>query len=174
MNKGILIDGERTYTERKRLLFVDSRDCVSSGDSRFEYTVNIGSDQTGSVATDPYNNVSKIELKAISFPKIDGEDYVIMTISEISDYLDSTSNDAHRSSCVVFFDNAQLATGEKKTVYPLAGNGREFVLNPIIPKLSKLHVKFSKRKGSSDGAAIGSTTANIKDHSFLLEITELV
>ena len=165
MNKGILIDGERTYTERKRLLFVDSRDCV--GD--FEYTVNIGSDQTGSVATDPYNNVSKIELKAISFPKIADENYFIMTISEISDYLDSTSNDAHRSSCVVFFDNAQLGDGQKKTIYPLAGNGREFVLNPIVPKLSKLHVKFSKHDGPIEGS-----TGGIKDHSFLLEITELV
>ena len=116
MNKGMLIapPDKLEKTERKRLVFIDSRDIdntylqsvqqtpSTAGNPTyvdpFTYTIHIDSrdNNTKSIGVDPYNNVTKISLKAISFPKILNEQYVIMHIEEFDDSMDSTSSSCHR------------------------------------------------------------------------------
>jgi hypothetical protein len=221
MNRGMLIEGHRKLTERTSLLFIDSRDKDPSYATRsdpFEYTVQIDGPSVGpsnaangyskpsrSVGRDPYNNVSKITLKALTFPKIKDEDYVIMTIGNLGDNMDSTSLEAHRSSCTLFFDRGSnsktpskgQSPGEIKTIYPIAGMGCDFIPVEPIRNLSKIDVKFRKHETIDDMYQVTSSGANwasntsytgsitnglIKpvdvasnaNHSFLLEITELV
>ena len=174
-------------TERKRLVFIDSRDIdntylqsvqqtpSTAGNPAyvdpFTYTIHIDSrdNNTKSIGVDPYNNVTKISLKAISFPKILNEQYVIMHIEEFDDSMDSTSSSCHRKSMILFFDNKNMTPGEYKTMFPKVETGSEFIPKSKIRSLSKLRVSFKKYNGD----IIPSTDTNNENyHCFLLEVTE--
>ena len=155
----------------KRLVHVDSRNIPDSDKKNvFDYVVDIPK----LMNRDVFRNVSQIELKAVSFPKIEGENYVIMDIAEINDEIDSTSSAANRASCVLYFDSSDLTTGVSKVIYPIAGNGRIFTPNPPISSLGRLSVRFLKHEGpivSDDFKETDGNSVSNGDHSFLLEIT---
>ena len=165
MNKGILIDAGYEKTEKKTLLFIDSRDVTTT--DPFEYTIMLNEN-----GIDSYQNVTKITLKAITFPKILNESYFIFNIEESNDNVDSISHEAHRSSCIVFFEKG-LSPGDFITRYPIEGNGREMIPNPPIKTLSRLRIRIRKHGGEIVAADIGNTMDNAK-HTFLLEITEKI
>jgi hypothetical protein len=149
---------------QKQLVFIDRR--TKELDYQIDFNTMNG----------PYKNVTKIELLALSFPKIQNENYIVISLGNCDDHIDSNNTLINRKSCVVYFDNSNMGKGEYKTIYPIAGNGRTFVQNPIIHSLNKLNVKFSSgnpkpESGGPPGDISNFDINNQTTHSFLLEIT---
>ena len=169
---------ERVKKERKRLLFIDSRDKDVTFTDPFSYTIffdNQNSNQNSkmkSIGVGPMYNVSQIEIKAINFPRIKQgdtyEQYGILSIKELKDPIDSTDVASHRTSCVFFFDG----TDSPQTIYPIEGNGRIFRPTDTIRSLDRLTIEF--RKYGSKEPLLGTNTEGNLDHSILFEITTLV
>ena len=170
---------ERVKNERKRLLFIDSRDKDSKYDP-FSYTIFFDNQNSmNSIGIGPMYNVSQIEIKAINFPrifqdKLNGtyEQYGILSIKELMDPIDSTDVASHRASCVFFFDG----TDSPQTIYPIEGNGRIFKPADTIRSLDRLTIEFRRygfKEPLSGENTEGAATENI-DHSILFEITTLV
>jgi hypothetical protein len=173
---------ERVKKERKRLLFIDSRDKDVTFTDPFSYTIffdnqnsNQNSNQMKSIGVGPMYNVSQIEIKAINFPRILQDDsltyeqYGILSIKELKDPIDSTDVASHRTSCVFFFDG----TDSPQTIYPIEGNGRIFKPTDTIRSLDRLTIEFRKY-GSKEPLSTSNTEGSNTDHSILFEITTLV
>jgi hypothetical protein len=143
--------------KRKHIFFVDSRD-VTTKNNDFDYTIIIDT---------PYKNVHSIELKGISFPKIEDENYVIIDIEECRDRLNSIDGSgAHRSFAICYFDN--IATG---IVQPMRGSDfdrKVYIFNPTLQKFGKIHVRFKKQNGA---VVQPLDVNNIIKHTLLFEIT---
>ena len=76
------VEGRKT----SHIFFVDSRDVSKTNDFQYDILMNT-----------PFKNVHSIELKGISFPKVDNEQYVIIDIDECKDRVESIDNSAsHR------------------------------------------------------------------------------
>ena len=159
--------GAREETVVKRL-FIDNRDKHASSKSDFDFKVFFNSAQSSGVSG--YKNVLSVELKGISFPKVQGERYVIISIDELNDnLLDATNSVAHNAFAVVYFDADSMATG---TVKPLKGTDfyqKQIMFRPPLAKLNSLSIKFLKWDGSVINPA--TDTANNSHVSLLLEIT---
>lgn len=185
---------ERVKKERKRLLFIDSRDKDDTFTDPFSYTIffdNQNSNQNSkmkSIGVGPMYNVSQIEIKAINFPRIKRdndssldndcslsanyhiyEQYGILSIKELKDPIDSTDVASHRTSCVFFFDG----TDSPQTIYPIEGNGRIFKPTDTIRSLDRLTIEFRKYGSKEPLSTLNTEEENI-DHSILFEITTLV
>ena len=156
----------KDYLVAKRL-FIDNRDADATSISPFDFKVYLGS--TGSSGLSGYENVISVELKGVSFPKIANERYVIISIDELNDnLLDSTSQAAHNSFAIVYFDSDALAPG---TVKPFKGSDfymKQLLFKPPLAQLSKFTIKFLKH----DGTVVTSSDTNGVTHaSLLFEIT---
>lgn len=155
---------------RHRLL-VDSRDCVTNL-STFEFTVYLSDPfRETSIGVARFERVKSVELKALSFPKIASEDYVIMDIQELNDdRLHSSNNAANRAFAVMYFDSSAMSNGEIKPMKGYDYYQKDISFNPVIPSLTKLTVSFKKR----DGSVVSPANCNNVNHcSFMLEITTL-
>lgn len=156
--------GQTPKQEIKRLLFIDCRD-RQPGMSPFDYTIyfedkeqveEITPDPTKpkittirksvrrGIGVEPYRNIVKMELKHIDFPKIGGENYFVLDIPEIHDYIDSSDNrGSHRSSGIVFFDKSDMETNILRTSY----ESHVFSFSPHLPVLSQMTIRFRKYGG---------------------------
>lgn len=121
-----------------------------------------------------YENVLTFSLKGLVFPKIIGENYVILSIEELNDdqTLHSSSPSASGKFAVAFFDNSSLAPGAIK---PLKSSDLTFVRTPIpyspaLGKLSRLSICFYKPNGDPV-AADGSETGGVKTSVLIFEVT---
>jgi hypothetical protein len=154
-------------------LFIDNRDRHDPGNtSPFNFQVFFGNDPARSVGIAAYDNVASVELKAVAFPKIEGERYVIISIAELNDnMLDACSDGAHDAFAIVYFDSDSLTAG---VVKPLKGTDfyqKQLFFNPTIPRLKSLSIKFLKHDGSVVTLA---DTGNESHVSLLLEISTKV
>lgn len=145
-------------TERKtsHIFFVDSRDVTKS--NPFQYDILMDT---------PFKNVYSIELKGLSFPKVNDEQYVIMDIDECKDRVESIDNSAsHRSFAVCYFD--KLNTGEIRPMRGADFDRKYYEFNPMMNKLGKLRISFRKY----DGSIVTPVDVNgVIDHTLLFEIT---
>lgn len=140
-----------------RQIMIDNRDYSGP----FQFTVNFD-DMNGR-----YTDVVAAELKAISFPKIDGEAYVVMKIDEISGNLDSKNSFTDEAFAVVFFDTEDMGTGETKAYKGADFYSKKNILSPV-KNIDKLHVTFFKPDG---GVVTASDTANRTKVSFIIEFS---
>lgn len=146
---------------KTRRLFLDSRD--ASTYSAFEFTFNIGQD----LLRNRYTNVSSVELKAATIPKIDGEMYAILDIAELRDSnIDSSCQPLHDGFAVCYFDNSSLSPGDIKVSDKIFC--QKAVFNP--PKtIDKLTVRILKHDGTVPAT---SETGNVENVSLLLGVTQ--
>lgn len=140
----------------KHIFFVDSRDIEKT--HPFDYTIVIDT---------PFKNVHSIELKGISFPKIQNEHYVILDIDECKDRLVSIDGSAsHRSFAIMYFDKSD--TGG---VIPLRGTDFDrklYVFKPELAKMGKLHIRFKTYSGK---VVQPGDVNGVVDHTLLFELT---
>jgi len=143
--------------KKRNTFFVDSRDIPKT--NNFSYAITID---------DAFKNVQSIELKGISFPKIEYESYVILEIDECKDRVESVDNSAaHHSFAVCYFD--KLATGE---IRPMRGDffdRKNYIFNPSLNKLGKLNIRFKKQNGNIVKASDVGGDDNT-GHTLLFEI----
>lgn len=153
-------------------LFVDSRDCVTNLQT-FDFTVYLSDPfRDTSIGVQRFDRVKSVELKALAFPKVSGEEYIIMDIAELNDErLYSSNKTANSSFAVMYFDTSAQLTGEIKPMKGYDFYQKDITYNPVIPSLSKLTVRFLKRDGT---VVTTSDTTGINRCSFMLEITTLV
>lgn len=152
-------------------LFVDSRDCIANLNT-FEFTVYLSDPfRETSIGVARFERVKSVELKALAFPKITGEEYVIMDVQELNDErLHSSNNAANRAFAVMYFDANTLTAGDIKPMKGYDFYQKDISFNPVIPSLTKLTVSFKKR----DGSVVTPANCNTVNHcSFMLEITTL-
>lgn len=152
-----------------RRLFVDNRNRhIGSSKSEFDFQIFMGNDER-SVGIGGYENVVSVELKAISFPKVVNERYVIMRIDELKDsQLDSTCQAALGAFAIVYFDSDTLATGLVKPLKGVDFYQKQILFKPALDKLFRLSVRFM----TSDGQVVTPSMTNNEKHiSFMLEIT---
>lgn len=160
--------GEQTTVRR---LFVDSRDRYGyPAGSAYNFKVYLGNDPERSVGISGYENVTSVELKAVAFPKVANERYVIVSIDELNDdMLDATCSSAHNAFGIVYFDSDALAAGQVKPLKGVDFYQKQLLFRPPLAKLNSLSVKFLKHDGTAVGAAdTGGAEANV---SLVLEIT---
>lgn len=151
-------------------LFVDSRDCVNTLQT-FEFTVYLSDPfRDSSIGVQRFDRIQSVELKALAFPKVESQEYVIMDIAELNDErLYSSNPTANSSFAVMYFDTEVV--GDIKPMKGFDYYQKDITFNPIIPSLSKLTVRFLKR----DGSVISTLDTLGVDHcSFMLEITTLI
>lgn len=156
-----------------RRLLVDARDRWDAANtSPFDFKVFFGNDPARSVGIAGYENVSSVELKAVAFPKVANERYVIMSVDELNDnMLEATSGAAHDAFAVVYFDGDGLATGAVK---PLKGADfylKQLAFAPSLSRLNSLSIKFLKHDGN---VVTTADTANETHVSLLFEVTSKV
>ena len=118
-------------------------------------------------------NVTSIELKALSFPKIANERYVILDFDNINDdNLGATNSTAHRTFAVSYFDSDLLPPGAQKPAKGTDFYQKTIRYRPALNKLDRVKVNFKKYDGNTVTASDVGGTANV-NYSFVLEITSL-
>lgn len=123
-------------------LFVDSRDCAHNGNFWNQFTVDLNETEVGTL-----QNVTQVEILALSYPRIQGEDYVVMNMPELGSNIYTSTKGMYHVSDVFFFDNYNLPAGQIKPI-----KGQDFVkkvhtLTPAIPQLTRLSFQFKKHEG---------------------------
>lgn len=124
-----------------------------------------------------YRNVTSVELMAVSFPKILGEEWVCLSIEELDDNLDSIDGGSNGKFAIIYFDN--VPTGVAK---PL--KGRDFIqkvvtFDPPLSSLDKLTIRFLKHGNlpvtRADLAPLGTTNFSgiSGNNSMILKIEHL-
>lgn len=143
-------------------LFVDNRD-RPAGTDPFNFAINL---ETCGVPS--YNNVTSVELKGISVPKVAGEPYAILSIPELNDdVLDSTTPAANRAYAVVYFDNNQMTTGWEKPVKGADFYQKTIEYHPPLRRLDRLSISVLKHDGT---VVTSADTGNVTTMSLLFEI----
>lgn len=157
----VYIPAQNTIEERQKIshiFFVDSRDVSKTND--FQYDILMDT---------PFKNVHSIELKGISFPKVNNEQYIIIDIDECKDRVESVDNSAsHRSFAVCYFD--KLNTGDVRPMRGADFDTKYYEFKPIVSKLGKLRISFRKYNG--DVVTSGDVNG-VVDHTLLFEIFTL-
>tara|TARA_Y100000389_G_C17470594_1_gene530212 strand:+ start:5469 stop:6041 length:573 start_codon:yes stop_codon:yes gene_type:complete len=157
----VYIPAPNTIDERQKtshIFFVDSRDVTKAND--FQYDILMDT---------PFKNVHSIELKGLSFPKVNNEQYIIIDIDECKDRVESVDNSAsHRSFAVCYFD--KLNTGDVRPMRGADFDRKYYEFKPVVSKLGKLRISFRKY----DGSVITPNDVNgVIEHTLLFEIITL-
>lgn len=155
-------------------LFIDNRDRdytldASKGNSApYSFVIDLQKCGVGR-----YDTVTTVELKALTFPKISGEEYVIIDIDEFqgAGLLDSTDGGSNQTFGIAFFDGCSSSGGagiQVGDIKPIKGS--DFIqkiteFNPPI-NISKLHVSFKTYGGN---LVTRSQVANVENVSMLLQ-----
>jgi hypothetical protein len=149
----------------KHRVFIDNRDRFDKPNtSPFDFRVNAA--DTG---VSRFENVVSVELKALSFPKIANENYVILDSFELGDHIEATNSGAHRSYNIGYFDNDTLATGSVKTLKSKdMAFDNEKVFNPPIAQLDRFSFTFKKHGGNVVQLSDVASNANV---SLCLDVT---
>lgn len=138
-------------------LLIDARDCERP--APFQLVARLPQD---------YLNVSRVELRALCMPRVEGEAWVALHIDELSGLVDSTDTaGAHSSFAVVFFD-AGATPGQ---VAPMKAGDyytRQATFTPPLGRLGRLTVHLKKHGGDP---VILTDTAGVDTFSMLLEVT---
>lgn len=152
-------------------LFVDSRDRYAyPAGSNYDFKVYLGNDPERSVGISGYENVTSVELKALAFPKVSSETYVILSIAELNDnMLESTCSAAHNAFAVVYFDSDAMAVAQIKPQKGTDFYQKQLLFNPPLAKLNSLSIKFLKHDGNVVTAS--DTSGSETGVSMLFEIT---
>ena len=158
---------KQTFVKR---LFIDNRDRYdASNTSPFQFQIFLGNDPDRSVGISGFENVTSVELKAISFPKVVGERYIIVSIDELNDNMLQASNSAADNSfAIVYFDTDALAAGVVKPLKGVDFYQKQLFFKPPLAKLNKLSIKFMKYPGN---VVTTSDTNNETHVSMVFEIT---
>ena len=126
----------------------------------------------------PYENVISVELKAVSFPKIDNEVYYILDIDEFSGRLDSTDNTgSHNSFAIIYYDNSGNNVGFIKPMKGKDFDEKTHIFNPIEKRINYLNISFKKfggniiKKSEINSSLNTETFLNTYPISILLEFT---
>lgn len=152
-----------------RRLFIDNRDRHESSASPFDFKLFLGNDASRSIGISGYENVLSVELKALAFPKIANERYVILRIDELRDsYLDATCSPAQDAFAIIYFDSDALATGSIKPLKGVDFYQKQLVFRPPLSKLNSLSIKFVKHDGN---VVTTSDTGGESNVSLMLEVT---
>ena len=147
----------RRWPVSARQVMIDNRDHGNP----FKFTVNF-EDVHGR-----YMDVCYAELKAISFPKIAGEAYVVMSIDEIPGNLDAISTKTDQAFAIIFFDSQEMSAGETRAYKGADFYSKKHALKPV-KNIDKLHVTFTKYDGATLSA---SDTGGVVNVSFIIELT---
>lgn len=163
-NKG----AQKTTVHR---LFVDSRDRYGyPAGSHYDFKVYLGNDPERSAGISGYENVTSVELKALAFPKVNNESYVILSVDELNDnMLESTCPAAHNAFAVVYFDSSAMSASQVKPQKGTDFYQKQLAFNPPLAKLNSLSIKFLKHDGNVVVAA--DTAGTETGVSLMFEIT---
>jgi hypothetical protein len=149
----------------KHRIMIDNRDRHDSANtSPFDFRVNAA--ETG---VSRFENVVGVELKALSFPKIANENYVVLDSFELGDHIEATNGAAHRAYNIGFFDSDTLATGSVKTLKAKdMAFDSEKVFNPPLAQLDRFSFTFKKYDGNVVTLSDVGNNANV---SLCLDVT---
>lgn len=145
-------------------LLVDNRD-RPAGAHPFQFVVNLAD-----AGMSGFENVLSVEMRALAFPKIENEQYVVCEIDELEDrdLLNSTAPGLkNKAFAICYFDSSTNAPGFIKPA-----RGRDFAEQTVVfapPKrrLDKLSITFRTHSGAVVQPA---QTGNVDAFSMLLEI----
>lgn len=153
-------------------IFIDNRDVTDVTTSPFKFKVYLSDPfRENSVGVARFERVSTVELKAIAFPKIDGENYVVMNIDELNDdRLYSATPAANRTFAVAYFDSGTMNAGDVRPIKGYDFYQKDLAFNPPLASLTALTVAFKKRNGAVVTAA---DTGNVTQCSFMIEVVTL-
>lgn len=155
---------ENTRLVKHRVL-IDNRDRYDKANtSPFDFRVNAS--ETGITR---FENVVSVELKALAFPKILNENYVILDSFELGDHIEATNGAAHRAYNIGYFDSDALATGSVKTMKAKdMAFDNEKVFSPPLAQLDRFSFTFRKYDGRVVDLGNVASNGNV---SLCLEIT---
>ena len=136
----------------KKYLFIDLRDFeeeILKNNGDLEFNVFFSKNDQKSLTFPPFTNVTKAELKSISFPKMNNDDmYFIFDIYELNGRLFSSDNlGSHDSFAIVHYDASTQNAGYMRPMKGKDFDEKEIVFNPICPSLNRLTVAFKKYGG---------------------------
>lgn len=143
-------------------VFIDSRS-RNDEDSAFNYKLTFSD-----IGLPPFKNVTKIELKAISFPKVQNEDYVLLKINDLNTSFWTSDGATQQTDIfsVIYFDNSLMVDGVKKPAKGSDFYQKIVQLDGIY--LSFFHIQYSLYNGQE---VTVDKTNNIVENSLVLEIT---
>ena len=165
----------------KKYLFVDLRDFVDQMDSGdFSFSVFFSSQNKKSLSFPPFSNISKAELKAINFPKMNNDEmYFILDIYEFNGRLNSSDNEgSHDKFAVIHYDSSSMTPGSMKPARGKDFDDKIVVFNPIERSLNRLTVNIRKYGGniinmSDIDSSLGSMVDFLNKYpvNFMIEFT---
>lgn len=148
------------YIEYDQFLFIDGRDFFENPSltTPLQFQIQFSNGYMGSngstgykknvLEIPPYTNIKSVELKGVSFPKIENEIYFTMDIPEFSGRLHSSDNKgSHETFASIYYDSGSLLKGDVKPLRGTDFDTKKYVFNPIEKRLNKFTVRFSKYGG---------------------------
>lgn len=156
--------------KKQSVLLIDNRDGIQHG-SPFDFTIELSNPfSTASSGIPEFDNVQSVVLKGVSFPKIVGEEYVLIDVDIFNDssmFSSSSDRVGTRVFASMYFDSSALNAGDIKPKFGTEVYNDPIVCNPPIARLSKMRVRFRKHDGSIVTAA---DAANVTRASLVLQI----
>jgi hypothetical protein len=135
---------------REDIFHVDSRDRDTAAyPSALSYRIDMSRTTMGVV-----RNVKEVEILALSFPRVDAENYVVMHVEELFHRVESTNNECAHSVGVFYFDNYNLPKGEVKSMKGKDYDPKIVKFDPPLSSLQHLTIRFSKYGGAIEAADI--------------------
>ena len=170
----------------KQLMFIDARDYTNEINENLEFTVVLSqpmyapnrddwSSVIHSLNISPYEEVTQVELKAISFPKIADESYYILDIPEFSGRLHSSDNTgSHETFAIVYYNDTVV--GDATPAKGADFDEKIHVFNPPLKHLNKFRIRFKKHGGdiikkTEFAADADAADAAVKKITLLFEFT---
>jgi len=95
-----------------------------------------------------YKNVHSVELKAVSFPKMNNREiYYILDIYEFNGRLHSSDNTgSHENFAIIYYDNSSQQAGHIKPMKGKDFDEKVYIFNPV-ESLNTLNISFKKYGG---------------------------
>ena len=97
-----------------------------------------------------YENIHSVELKGISFPKMNNDEiYYILDIYEFGGRLHSSDNvGSHEMFAIIYYDNSGQSAGHIKPMKGKDFDEKTYIFNPIEKSLNVLTISFKKYGGT--------------------------
>lgn len=124
------------------IILFDSRDSKRGLDTSWNFQVRLHDLEVGVL-----KNVSSVEVLGLAFPRVKLEDYVFLSIPELSStFLTSDSANPH-PTFVFYFDSYNVPACEKKAMKGGDFYKKQLTFQPFITQLSQLTFIFTKYGG---------------------------
>lgn len=128
--------------ETEYIVLFDSRDSKRASDTSWDFQVRFHDLEMGVL-----KNVSSVEVIGLAFPRVKQEDYVFLSIPELSSTFLTTDPHNPHPTFMFYYDSYNVPACEKKAMKGGDFYKKVLTFQPFVTQLSQLTFVFTKYGG---------------------------